>query len=312
MKKSLNSLVTLVCLCAIIAAMTGASRRGRNFRHHRRENPPVRQAAKLDKLELFTVPLALDADAQKLELVKIPAGSFTMGSPEDEIGRFKDEREHQVTLTRAYWIGKYEVTQEQWLAVMEQDPSFFIGRNQPVENISWIEAKLFCDKLNELYGDKLPDGYRFDLPTEAQWEYACRAGTHTALNSGNNLTKRTGHCSNMNVVGWYGKNSPGKVQPVGGKMPNAWGLYDMHGNVIEWCRDWYASYPKGDSIDPAGPKTGAERVCRGAGLQRPARYCRSAFRSKFLQEIHNYYLGFRLAIVPAAPSDKAESNSDAE
>ena len=137
-----------------------------------------------EELKKFT---EIDCNGVKLELVKIPAGTFMMGSPENELGRDNDEKLHQVTLSKDYWLGKYQVTQAQWKAVMYNNPSEFKGDNRPVENVSWDAAKSFCDKLNKCYAGKLPQGYKFDLPTEAQWEYACRAGTTTALNNGTNL-----------------------------------------------------------------------------------------------------------------------------
>ena len=186
----------------------------------------------------------------KLQMVKIPSGSF--------------QREgNTVTLTKPFYLGKYEVTQAQWQAVMGSNPSNFKGDNLPVECISWHDAKEFCKKLNEIYADKLPAGYQFDLPTEAQWEYACRAGTTTALNNGKDLTSDWGECSNLNEVAWYTKNSGGKTHEVGQKRANAWGLYDMHGNVWEWCRDWYGAYPGISVTDPVGPSSGSDRVMRG-------------------------------------------------
>ena len=236
----------------------------------------------------------------KLEMVKIKAGSFTMGSPEGELGRFSNEKQHRVTLTKDYWLGKYEVTQEQWKAVMGNNPSYFQkGGNYPVEQVTWEDAKRFCDKLNERYAGKLPRGYRFDLPTEAQWEYACRAGTTTALNSGKNLSDEEYNCENLNEVAWYDyKNKENSTHAVGGKRPNDWGLYDMHGNVEEWCRDRYGSYG-GDTTDPTGPESGSLRVYRGGNWSYGARICRSAARFYFDPGDRLSYLGFRLALVRA-------------
>ncbi|MBQ7403130.1 MAG: SUMF1/EgtB/PvdO family nonheme iron enzyme [Lentisphaeria bacterium] len=233
---------------------------------------------------------------KKLEMVKITAGSFTMGSPAGELGRDEDETQRQVTLTKDYWLGKYEVTQAQWQAVMGSNPSHFKGDNLPVENVSWHDAKEFCKKLNEIYADKLPAGYQFDLPTEAQWEYACRAGTTTALNNGKDLTSSYGGCANLNDVAWYYQNSGGKTHNVGQKRANAWGLYDMHGNVWEWCRDWYGAYPGGSVTDPAGPSSGSCRVVRGGSWYSYASSCRSADRNYYDPSLRNYYDGFRLAL----------------
>ena len=242
--------------------------------------------------EIMTLP-----GGTTIEMVKVQAGSFMMGSPEDERGRFGDEKQHRVTLTKDYWLGKYEVTQRQWQAVMGgSNPSWYKrGGNYPVENMTWDDAKKFCDRLNNLFAGKLPRGYRFDLPTEAQWEYACRAGTTTALNNGKDLTSIEGCCRNLDNVGWY-KNRGMKTNVVGGKLPNAWGLYDMHGNVWEWCRDWYGPYG-GDAIDPTGPARGSIRVRRGGSGQTVAGRCSSSYRHDFEPETQGASIGFRLALV---------------
>lgn len=232
----------------------------------------------------------------ELWLRRIPAGTFSMGSPGNERGRFSDENSHKVTLS-GYWIGHYEVTQGQWKSVMGDDPSKFKADNHPVEQIRWEDARKFCDKLNEKCAGKLPQGYRFDLPTEAQWEYACRAGTTTALNSSAGLTSEEDFCRNLDEVGWYAGNSNRSAHPVGEKRPNEWGLYDMHGNVWEWCRDWSGPY-EGDAADPAGPAAGLFRVGRGGGWGSSARSCRSACRHDFTPGLRFPYLGFRLALVP--------------
>ena len=238
-----------------------------------------------------------------LEMKKIPAGSFMMGSPENELGRATNEVQHKVTITKDYWLGMYEVTQAQWQAVMGGDnPSEFKkGEDYAVECVAWVAALAFCEMLNNDSSIQKPEGYQFSLPTEAQWEYACRAGTTTALNSGKNLTAEKSECPNLDEVGWYGRNSGDSTHPVGQKKPNAWGLYDMHGNVWEWCQDWYGSY-HGDVTDPVGPASGKFRVLRGGCWEdyRP-RFFRSAFRSNGqpgrLRRGGNR-IGFRLALVP--------------
>jgi formylglycine-generating enzyme required for sulfatase activity len=146
----------------------------------------------------------------------------------------------------------------------------------------------FCNKLNQKFADILPQGYKFSLPTEAQWEYACRAGTTTALNNGRDLDK----------VGWYEKNSGRSTHPVGKKKPNAWGFYDMHGNVCEWCRDWYEYSYNGDETDPKGPSSGSDRVYRGGSWFNIAGRCRAANRNRDSPSIRYFNLGFRLAIAP--------------
>ena len=233
----------------------------------------------------------------ELEMIEIKAGSFVMGSPDGEVGRDDDETQHRVTLTKKYWLGKYEVTQGQWQAVMGTNPSSHKkGDKYPVESVSWHDVKQFCDKLNKLYERKLPQGYRFDLPTEAQWEYACRAGTTTALNNGKGLTAQRGVCPNLNEVGWYDENSSQAPLPVGKKHPNAWGLYDMHGNVWEWCRDWADGY-HGDVIDPVGPESGSIRIRRGGGWRVSSKQCRSEWRGSSEPSVRDENLGFRLALV---------------
>ena len=218
-----------------------------------------------------------------LELVKCPAGSFMMGSPDDELGRWPREKLHQVTLTKPFYIGKYEVTQSQYES-MYYNPSYSKGPNRPVEKVDWEYAKSFCDALNSKYKNILPHGYKFDLPTEAQWEYACRAGTNTALNNGKNLTQEMRFCPNLDEVAWYNRNASEIIHEVGQKKPNAWGIYDMHGNVCEWCRDripdgfyWGYIYRGGNSYDYADE-------------------CRSASRRSSTVGFRGF--GFRVAIVP--------------
>ena len=235
-----------------------------------------------------------------LEMVKCPEGSFIMGSPENELGREDrlDEKLHSVIISKPFYIGKYEVTQSQYSALMDENPSRFIGANNPVETVSYEDAKAFCDKMNLKYLNILPKGYKFALPTEAQWEYACRAGTNSALNNGKNLTKIEGDCPNLDEVAWYSENSGKTTHEVGQKKPNAWGIYDMHGNVWEWCRDWYGEYPKDDATDPTGAYSGSDRVFRGGGWDGGAGLCRSAFRHYFNPDLRGGILGFRLALVP--------------
>ena len=233
-----------------------------------------------------------------LEMVKCPAGKFMMGSPDEELGRFGNENQYLVTITKPFYIGKYEVTQSQYEAFMERNPSEFKCANNPVESVSYEDAKSFCDKLNQKYSSILPKGYRFDLPTEAQWEYACRAGTKTALNSGNNLTSTNGACSNLHEVAWYAINSEGSSHPVGQKKPNAWGIYDMHGNVSEWCRDWYGDYPNYEAIDPiVDNSSSARRVNRGGSFGSSPTFCRSGIRICTNPNTPSLILGFRIALV---------------
>jgi formylglycine-generating enzyme required for sulfatase activity len=243
-----------------------------------------------------------------IEMVRIAPGSFTMGSPSSELGRDNDERQHIVTLIKGYWLGKYEVTQGQWQAVMGSNPGNFknAGANAPVENVSWTDAMEFCRKLTdqERAAGRLPAGYAYSLPTEAQWEYACRAGSDTAFGFGNDegsLWQYGNYCdrSNTNGVDWQDRNHDDgydKTAPVGHYKLNAWGLYDMHGNVWEWCADWYGDYPSGAVTDPTGPTSGSCRVGRGGGWVIYATRCRSANRDSRGPGSRYYDLGFRLAL----------------
>ena len=208
-----------------------------------------------------------------------PAGKFLMGSPKSEEGRYNDEDPwHEVTLTKGFWMLETQVTQAMWQRVMGENPSRFRGDDLPVECVSWNDCQGFCCRLS----DKI--GMQISLPTEAQWEYACRAGTATPY-AGNSLEE----------MGWYVENSNGETHSVGQKKANAWGLYDMHGNVWEWCQDWFGNYPSGSVTDPTGPKSGRYRVYRGSSWCNDAQDCRSASRYRYTANLREYYVGFRLA-----------------
>ncbi len=247
-----------------------------------------------------------------LEMLWCPPGRFMMGSPCDELGRSEDEEFHEVVLTQGFHIGKFPVTQKQYGALTGQMPSFFCGNNLPVEKVSWYDAMAFCEKLTkwEQNAGRLPEGYVFSLPTEAQWEYACRAGAASALNNKHDLETTDGDCPHLNEVGWYLRNSKRTTHPVGEKKPNDLGLYDMHGNVWEWCLDWYGSYRE-DASDPTGPKTGSYKVFRGGSWESDSALCRSAGRAYVSPSTRNYCLGFRLILVPyrakLSNRDKIES-----
>lgn len=230
-----------------------------------------------------TEPLCQTTDPQEtytndfgMTFVLIPSGSFVMGSPEGETGRESDEVQHNVTLTQSFYMQKTEVTQGQWKAVMGTNPSSFssCGDDCPVESVSWEDAQEFIEKLN-LH----ENANRYKLPTEAQWEYAARAGTTTALANGNLVETNCNLDTNLNEIGWYCGNADSKTHPVAQKKSNAWGLFDMHGNVREWCQDWSESYPTTSVTDPTGPSTGSARVLRGGGWGGHARGCRSADRN---------------------------------
>jgi formylglycine-generating enzyme required for sulfatase activity len=246
----------------------------------------AREAKEKAELEARLVPnISAISPSIIANMVKCPVGSFTMGSPRNELGRKLDDRKvHNVIISKPFYIGKYEVTQKEYVAVMGKNPSRHRNENNPVECISWFDAMEFCKKLNK-YGKNIPNGYKFDLPTEAQWEYACRAGTTTSLNSGKNITSETGVCYNLDEVGWYSENSGNEPHNVGLKKPNAWGIYDMHGNVMEWCSD--CSRPKGSC-----------RVVRGGGFFNFPKECRSAKHSIIEPDVRDFFLGFRIVLSP--------------
>ncbi len=224
-----------------------------------------------------------------VEFVLVEPGTFEMGSPADEPGRSADEGPvHAVTLSQPFYLGKYEVTQEQWQAVMGRNPSGFsnCGRTCPVEQVSWNAVEGFIEELNRREGVEV---YR--LPTEAEWEYAARGGTQTAYHFGNAANR-------LGQYGWYADNSGGRSHPVGQKRPNTFGLYDMHGNVWEWVADWSGAYPRGAVTDPRGPSSGAARVIRGGSWYSYARLCRAANRNWNAPGSRHGSLGFRLARTP--------------
>ena len=222
------------------------------------------------------------ADSIGMEFKLIPAGTFTMGDASGD----DDETPHEVTLTKPFKMGIHEVTQAQYEQVMGVNPSEFKGANNPVENVSWDDAVEFCRRLSELPAEKAA-GNVYRLPTEAEWEYACRAGTTTKYSFGDDE-------SDFGEYGWYWENSGRTTHPVGSKLPNAWGLYDMHGNVWEWCQDWYGDYPSGSVTDPSGATSSSRRVSRGGGWYITADDCRSAVRGRSLPSLPFYRLGFRV------------------
>jgi formylglycine-generating enzyme required for sulfatase activity len=236
----------------------------------------------------------------KIEMVLIPAGEFLMGSPvSDKDARPNEKPQHRVRITKPFYLGKYLVTQEQWEAIMGKKPSQFKGPKNPVEHVSWDDCQQFLGKLN---AKSAAGRGKFQLPTEAQWEYACRAGNTKRYCFGNEESA-LGKCA------WYDANSGArpnencKTHPVGVKKPNAWGLYDVHGNVWEWCADWYDEhedyYAASPTDDPNGPATGSTRVIRGGSYVHDAKDCRSAARGNYTHEVRVNYLGLRVAMVPA-------------
>ena len=250
-------------------------------------------------------------------LVGVRAGRFIAGSPRFELYRYIDEEIHEVKLTRDFLLLDHEVTQAEWRRVMGWNESHFRGEQRPVEEVTWFDAVDFCnrcsvrEKLEPAYVVKLleeegvhilqaeviwnreANGYR--LPTEAEWEYACRAGGQSAFSNG-----RSVHCCRqfdpgVAGVAWYAGNANDGTHRVKEKSPNDWGLYDMHGNVWEWCWDWYAEYPLDSVNDPIGPKLGTLRTTRGGSWLSYARLCRSAYRGSVNPSQSENYLGLRLA-----------------
>lgn len=231
-----------------------------------------------------------------MEFASIPAGKFLMGSPATEKERYPDETQHEVTLTQGFRMGVHEVTQAQYEQVMGKNPSFSKGATLPVEQVSYDDALAFCKKLSDLPAEKAA-GRKYRLPTEAEWEYCCRAGTSTPFHFGNELNGTQANCDGTTPYGTT-QNGPflRKTTPVGSYPPNAWGLYDMHGNVWEWCQDWYGDYPKQSVTDPRGPEVGSGCVLRGCGWGMVAADCRSASRGRNDPSYRGHWNGFRLAL----------------
>ena len=230
-------------------------------------------------------------DGVVMELVLVPAGRFEMGSPANEADSGEGPV-HRVRITRAFYMGKYEVTQEVWEKVMGTNPSEFKGAKNPVENVSWNDCQEFLKKLNALGKDR----GEFRLPTEAQWEYACRAGTKTRFCSGDADGPLADYA-------WCSPNSGGTTHPVREKKANAWGLFDCHGNVWEWCADWYEDdyYGKSPRDDPTGPTAGSARVLRGGAWLVTPGYCRSANRDVYHRTYRSSDVGCRVVAVRAGP-----------
>ena len=226
-----------------------------------------------------------------MKFVYIKPGSFLMGSPSGEAGRNDDEQQHRVTLTQGFYLQTTEVTQGQWQRVMGENPSKFnkCGSDCPVEQVSWNDVQMFIQKLNRMEGKV---AYR--LPTEAEWEYAARAGTGTAFSWGNEVSCAKANYGKGYVLECKGKN-PDRTTKVASFPPNLWGLYDMHGNVWEWCQDRYGGYPSGPVTNPGGASSGAFRVLRGGGWRYFAWICRSANRHGSTPGSRFDSVGFRLA-----------------
>jgi formylglycine-generating enzyme required for sulfatase activity len=261
-------------------------------------------AAQLGKIEVLTNSIGM-------KLARIPAGKFVMGSPRSEAERVRGEVPHEVAITKPFYLGVYEVTQAEFAKIMGGQVRANFGRengggpDHPMENLEWKLAEEFCQKLSAL-PDERNAGRKYRLPTEAQWEYACRAGTATAFHLGDSLSSRQANCNGKTP---YGDAEPGpylrRTAKVGSYPPNAFGLYDMHGNVAEWCADWYdpEAYNESARDDPPGPPVGVfpddfgnfYLVVRGGSWLDDARACRSAYRQRAMHKNRYHWIGFRVA-----------------
>ncbi len=233
-----------------------------------------------------------------MQMLWCPPGDFLMGSPEDEREAWDEDNQVQVRISRGFWMARTPATQDQWQALMGSNPSRFKDSKElPVEQVSWDDAVKFCDKLNAQ--ESLPNDYHYALPTCAQWEYACRAGTTTPFAFGSTLTSAQ---ANFDGNHPYGTTEKGpylrKTCAVGSYPPNAWGFQDMHGNVWEWCADWYGAALLGGT-DPTGPATGTRRVFRGGAWLNGADYCRAAHRSGNEPGFRSFPLSVRPALAPS-------------
>ena len=262
---------------------------------------------------IFIIGYSISAQAQvpvPEGFVRIPGGTFIMGSPANE-SESSNAIQHQVTIS-GFYMGMHEITQAEYEEIMETNPSRFIGSNLPVEQVSWFDAIEYCNRRSQREGltpaytisgfginlivtwNRNANGYR--LPTEAEWEYACRAGTTTPFSTGNNITTDE---ANYNGYYPYNNNIRGEYRarttPAGSFPANDWGLYDMHGNVWEWCWDWYGAYPSGTQTDPDGPVSGDNRVMRGGSFMLSAYDARSANRENYTPSRRFFTIGFRVA-----------------
>ena len=246
-----------------------------------KKTQPARQAQRQKPAASTSRPKGALDDIMR-NMVYVEGGTFTMGATSEQQNPEDDEKPHRVSLS-SFYIGKYEVTQALWKAVMGSNPSHFEGDNLPVENVSWNDCQTFLSKLNAMTGKN------FRLPTEAEWEFSARGGNRSRgyQYSGSNV---------LSDVAWYDDNSGSKTHNVGTKAPNELGIYDMSGNVWEWCQDWEGSYSSSAQTNPKGPSSGSYRVIRCGGWGSSARFCRVANRSSSSPDDWDCYLGLRLAL----------------
>lgn len=272
MKKKGFLVVGIMIVICLLVAWIVADNSGKE------DNLPKQQNVK-SKIESMTIKL----DGCDIKLNKINAGSFKMGSYEG-VGEEDELPVRDIKITKDFYIGVYEITQEQWELVMGDNPSTFKGENYPVETITWTEAKMFCEKLSEL------SGYNVMLPTEAQWEYACRAGSETKWFFGDDEVEFSKYCED---------DIDAKTYEVGQFKPNGNGLYDMYGNVMEWCLDYYSpEYLKYDITNPKGPFEGEAKVSRGGGWGGSPDFCRSGYRNACGENDATDGIGFRIVVNP--------------
>jgi formylglycine-generating enzyme required for sulfatase activity len=301
--RSGNATVSAIVALAALAGIAG----GYWFVSQRHAAPAAAGLANSAAQPRPTVVNSLD-----MKFVQIPMGKFLMGSPKTEMHRGDDETQHEIAITRDFILGVHEVTQGQYEKVMGENPAFFTPTGpgkakvkvkdtspNPVERVTWHQAVTFCKKLSDLPAERAKKrSYR--LPTEAEWEYACRAGTTTALHYGDTVDS---YSANFNGLSPYGAGRGGPFHrttwKVGEYPANAFGLYDMHGNVMEWCQDWYAAdyYASGPKQDPPGPAEGTEKVARGGCWSNSGKACRSAVRAKLAPDQSHYGLGFRVVMM---------------
>ncbi|MDE0867344.1 MAG: formylglycine-generating enzyme family protein [Rubripirellula sp.] len=279
-----------VVVCVAVVAICGCDR-GQPTAPVATSTPALATTNNPTPVEL---PLPESANSIGMKFKLIPAGKFTMGEGDEEYAAYvpgPGRLRHEVTLTKPFKMGVHEVTQTQYEQVMGVNPSRFkFGAYYPVEKVSWDDALEFCRRLSDLPAEKAA-GNVYRLPTEAEWEYACRAGTTTKYSFGDDE-------ADLGDYGWYSENSGRTTHPVGGKLPNAWGLYDMHGNAWEWCQDRW-DYPSGAVTDPTGPSSGSDRVYRGGSWYYTAGYCRSAHRYRHDPWYRSSNIGFRVSLSPS-------------
>ncbi len=276
------------CVCNALGQSAPESRKpDKPSRARSSDKPPIQGQA-------FIIPSC----GAKLNWVA--PGRFRMGSPVEEAGRSNDEGpQTEVTISRGFWLGIVPLTQEEWKAIaadvsgLNAEPSCFRGNRLPVEQVSWDDCQEWLQELNKLEGGRLPHGFQYRLPTEAEWEFACRAGTSSRFHFGEGDDQ-------LGDFAWYSGNSGNQIHAVGEKKPNGWGFYDMHGDVWEWCEDRYGGPLSGGSVtDPKGPVFGTTRVLRGGSWGVAPSCCRSAYRVWNRSDYRDYTMGFRIALAPA-------------